>query len=750
MNKSTCFILALLVLCGLIPESFAEWEFLSRDFFQQSQCPSTLVIPKRNSTAHASHDSDSHDLGIFANEGVVEENGVNYFQGDVEILMGHQMLRADEARFDTINRSAKAEGNMQYWDKGYFLQGQSAEIDYNSEVKKFKDVEYKIIGRRNAWGRADSLRAEADLIELQNATYSKCDPQDGFWVLDSKKIKLYRDKNRGEVHRGVFKIKDIPVLYIPYLSFPIDLARKSGFLPFVYTYTNESGLGLDMPFYWNIAPNQDATITPRWFDKRGLMLATEYRYLLQKGAGKLYAEYLPDDPKFSNRDRNFVSFKHRQNFSGGGLDIAFGRVSDQNYFSSFGSQLDTSQHFLDRRLEVFYSNNLSKLNLNWKARLRLQSYQNLTRNLAVTSQPFQRLPQLLLDFHTPRKNYNFNYGGGSEWVRFYRSGRGNKDTTTRTYLSTYLEYPMQEVYGYINPRLSLNYTHYSLTQSQNLGSNQDRFLPIFSLDSTVRFDRDLRFGTQKFVQTLEPRAYYLYVPEVDQVDIPIFDTGAIDTNVGALFRDNRFTGIDRIGDANQLALTVGSKLYHSENGNQLMHVSMGQLYFFKEREVTLPGQSIERDSSSVLIADFSVKPIEHINIDGEWQWNPHLKHVDRLSYALRYQPTHGKIFRASYRSNRDSATNLKYVGTSFRWPLSQRWGVLGNWQYAIQEGLSLQWFGGVEYSGCCWRTRFVARRFLTDVNAYQTAFFFQFELKGLLNFGKEAEQVIRSNIPGYL
>ncbi|MCG8379202.1 MAG: LPS assembly protein LptD, partial [Proteobacteria bacterium] len=586
--------------------------------------------------------------------------------------------------------------------------------------------------------------------EMERVKYTTCDPDDNFWKFSASKIALDHENNWGTARNVVLKIKNIPVFYSPYMSFPLSNERKTGFLAPGYGNTNRHGFELRTPFYWNISPNMDATFTPRLLTDSGVMAMGEFRYLFSNAAGEINLEYLPSDNERNDDDRNSIGFKHHQKFfDTGNLFLTYNRVSDRFYFEDFGSQLSTtSTRYLDRRADLSYSGQ------NWNMITRVQDYQTVDRSIAVTSRPYKRLPQFLFNYTSPRNYGSINYGLGTEVVNF---SRGDNVAFTdnvngiRLNLQPHVSFPMRTTATYLEPKLSLNYAHYQLNDSATFSDNTpDRLLPVFSLDGGIFLERETTLFNTPFIQTLEPRIFYLYVPNENQDDLPVFDTGLLTNSFDTLFRENRFSGGDRFGDANQITFAVTSHLINQNTGHDLGSISLGQILYFQDRKVTLPDEGPRDEDSSAFIAAFNTKVFKHWNLGGDAIIDPNIGNsTEKLTARATYNPAPGKVLNLAYRVRRDS-TDIEQSDISFHWPLSQNWSAVGRWNYAVPEGRSLEIFGGIEYESCCWGIRAIARRFLTDIDGdFETGVFLQIELKGLAGIGKKTVDFLEQQIPGY-
>lgn len=746
----TCFSAVMLCSSGL---TAAE---LNRDYTTLF-CPTSLDIPPG---PVVDTELEIDDTYITADEADLVEYGTSTLRGNAEITRNAQQVRADYIEYDEPADTADLEGNVNYWDEALYLQSNDAYLTFDDGVGDFNNANYILIDSRGR-GRADHLLADVGTrTKMKNVRYTTCDPDDEFWYFTASKLDLDHEENRGTARNFVLRVKDVPVFYSPWLSFPLSNERKSGFLAPSYGSTNRHGFQVETPYYWNIAPQMDATLAPRLYTDSGVMAVGEYRYMFSEGIGQLNVEYLPSDSKRNDDHRNLISFQHDQTFlQRGRLDINYNRVSDKFYFEDFGGQISsTSTRYLEQRADAYYRG--YDFGHNWNIRTRVQNYQTVDRSIPVTSRPYRRLPQIMFNVNSPRRYNSINYGVSTETTYFARDeelaftnnlAANDNVNGARLHLEPYISYSMRTVATYIEPRLSLDYVQYDLDNSSLFDNNPSRVLPKFSVDSGVYFERETSMFNRSLIQTLEPKLYYLYVPETDQSDLPVFDTGLYTTNFNTLFLDNRFSGPDRQGDANQVTLALASYFIDQETGRDLGNVAIGQIFYLKDREVDLPGGSVRDEDSSAIVAEINARMIQDWEFGGDLIWDPNVGNgTDAIGLRAVYNPEPGKVINMSYRVNRRGNTDIEQSDISFRYPLGNNWSMVGRWNYAIPEGRSLETFGGIEYQSCCWGVRAVARRYLTDIDGeFQTGVFLQLELKGLTGVGKETVNFLQQQIPGY-
>ncbi|MFQ5660690.1 MAG: LPS-assembly protein LptD [Gammaproteobacteria bacterium] len=724
-------------------------------------CPAWLDIPPRPVVDETLQPDDSY---ITADQANLVEEGVSHLQGNVELTRNAQQARADSVDYDRSRETAELQGDVNYWDNEVYLHSNSAHLDLGDDSGTFHNADYRILSE-HARGKADVLFIRTKkLTRGKHIDYSTCDPggfwdlTNNIWKLSAKELTLNHETNQGSGKNVVLRIKGIPVFYTPYISFPLKKQRKSGFLIPSYGSSVRNGLEFRAPFYWNIAPNMDATVTPRLITDSGVMLMGEYRYLFPWGSGVLTANLLPGDDEFNNQNRSFVSLKHQQTFAQRGrLNLLLQNVSDDRYFEDFGDGLNaTSVQFLERRADLSYAGRIK--NINWNLFGRVQDFQIVDRGLPVTSRPYKRLPQIRLNASLPRGNDHFNFAVQSEGVYFDRGEDPSLNNVNgfRFDIKPSISYPIRTEAAYLRPKVGLRFTQYRLENNNLFGDSPNRLLPFVSLDSGVFFERDLHLFKQNYLQTLEPRFFYLYIPRDNQSDLPVFDTGIYDFSFQSIFYEDRFSGKDRVGDTNQVSLSLTSRLI-SSTGTELGRFSIGQAYYLRDQKVVLPGQPVQTDTLSPIIAEVSTTFFDNWTIRGALQQDVDDNVTQKLTVRAQYRPADGKVLNLAYRVRRGKSglirrnvVDIEQTDASLRWPLFGNWSVVGRWNYAVPEKKSLDLFAGLEYNSCCWGFRVIGRRFLTNLDSdYQTGAFLEVELKGLAGLGQKTVDFLRENIPGY-
>ncbi len=668
-----------------------------------------------------------------------EASGKAELSGNVEVVRGGQRLFADEVHYSEQERTVQARGGVTFSGSGLTVKGPDAEVHLDDDTAEFSQASYWY-SPRHARGRASRVyRKSPQVIELDNATYTTCNPGNYDWLLSADYVKLDRESGQGTARNVLLRFKQVPIIYTPYFVFPIDDRRKTGFLTPKFGTTSNSGLSIAAPFYWNMAPNRDVVITPNWLSDRGLQVRTDFRYLYPFSRGRLNFDYLDDNQRGDNR--YLISVEDASFFTPRLTTlIDFKKVSDSNYFEDLGNSLSqTSISHLRQNGEVRYRRGF------WNFLTRVEKWQTIDRSINPLNRPYKRLPQFLLQGKLPDQAFGLGYELSTEWVHFVRD-TGVVGDRFNTLLG--IELPFVRPGFYVKPKARLQFTKYNLSdiEEEFMDESPTRTVPILELDSRLVFERNL--GDGHLFQTLEPRLYYLYVPFKDQSDIPKFDTAELDFTFLRLFRYNRFVGGDRVGDANQLTAAFTSRLVNARNGHETLSAKVGQTFYFRDREVTLPTRPIEETNKSDVLGELSFGIGEHWTVRGNTVFDPRESEQKRVNADLRFRAEDNRIVNLGYRFRRDDLNQTEFA---MAWPVGRRWHVLSRWNYDLEDGRNLQILGGLEYETCCWKVRFAARRFVSnDDGDFNNTVEVQLVFKGLTALGTGLDDILEREIRGYV
>lgn len=678
-------------------------------------------------------------------DSVVSKDGIVTLDGKTVITYQNRRIIAENAKYNQATGDVAIEGALQYESDGVRLKSEDASLDLTQNTFSTGPSSYEVnLGDKSASGKATAMsRNENGLFRLDGATYSTCPPGDRSWFIEAERIILNSEEGIGTAKDIKLVFKGVPLLAVPRFSFPISPKRKTGFLAPVLASNDNTGIELLVPWYWNIRPNLDATITPRFMTKKGTQIQGELRYLNDLGIWILDTEYLYDDEQTRElRDRQFTRIRHQGSFGQNwstALDAS--AVSDKTYFEDLGDSLSiASITHLERRADLLYETD------DYQFLARLQSFQTVDEAIAPDGRPYRRLPQLLFTTNFPR----FRFGGRSsvdaELVYF---DRDDSVTGTRFDLHPRFSWPINRDAWFFNPTLAARYTHYSLN-NQTAGDRSDigRALTTASLDTGLYFDRAT--NDQGSIQTLEPRLYLLNIPFKEQSDIPLFDTGELDFNISQLFRENRFSGADRIADAKQASVALTSRFIDGVTGREDLRASVGQIFYFDDRRVTLDGTP-DRTDVSDFVAELSAELDEDWVVRTNLQYDTDNNKTIRSSALVSYRPDARHILNFAHRNvDTGSSTEIEQIDFSFLWPIKNQWQIAGRWNYALDTNNSIETMLGIEYESCCWAFRFAARRYISDDGLnHDNSYYFQLVLKGLAPVGDNVGELLGKGVFGY-
>ncbi|MFQ5608663.1 MAG: LPS-assembly protein LptD [Woeseiaceae bacterium] len=661
--------------------------------------------------------------------------------GGVVLRRGNKLAGADDAYYDPDDRAMHLNGNVRYEDPGTQIVSDSAEFSYDSGRIHFTGAEFSL-GSNNARGAAAGLLiTQEGQLQLDEVSYTTCPPHSVDWELRAGDIDLDTRAGTGTARNIRLKFKKVPILWAPYISFPIGDARKTGILTPEIGSSGRSGNEIRVPWYWNIAPNYDATITPRLLTSRGLQLQTEFRYLTEINDGIITAQYLPKDD-LTDESRAFVSLQHRTRFGGGWRNrIDYQEVTDNQYFEDLGGSLSISSiTHLNRSISFdWQTDTMSFFG-------QAQDYQTLDDAILPVEEPYQRLPQVLFRGYWPDALGRVAFGFDSEVVNF---DRDVGVTGWRLNLAPSVTLPLHGAGWFFQPEVTFDHTRYDLSDTlPGDDTEPSRDIPISSIDTGLIFERDLN-GTNgsRRIQTIEPRLLYVHIPFRDQDALPVFDTITPDLNLVQLFRKNRFLGVDRIGDTDQLSAGITSRILDVASGRELVSATIGQTRYLSDRQVTLPGVAMAIEEQSDYIAEVRFGFYENWNFDVGHQWASGPGDTTKSQARVQFRPASNKVLNFAYRFRRDS---LEQGDVSWSWPVSGRWNFVGRYNFSFRDDEVLEQFFGLEYESCCWGLRIVSRRHIsTRDGTRDSSFGLQLVLKGMTSVGTSADKLLERGILGY-
>ncbi|TDQ34781.1 LPS-assembly protein LptD [Thiopseudomonas denitrificans] len=814
---------------------YAHLDWIPRDQLSAAQleeiapyCAGTYIEPARlgkddntplnQSPIFASADSSSYN----------QPEQITTLDGNVILRQASLQFTGDSAELNQQTSLGRLDGNVSLRDRDVLIVGDHARIQLDSGEAQIDNAEY-VLHEMQSRGTANYIkRQEEGIIRLKNGSYTSCVPGNNDWHLQSNNITLNPDTGFGTATNVTLRVKNIPVFYTPYIHFPIDDRRQSGFLPPSVSYSRRKGVDLTTPYYINLAPHMDATLYPNYMSERGLLTEGEFRYLTKKSEGMVGGAWLGDDQEKERKrqseykkDRWMYTWQHQHGFNNRLLaEIDYTDISDPYYFQDLSSNIrESSDTTVDQRASLRWRGD------SYTAGLNLHAYE---RANVTDITPHNKLPQLTLNGRVPGEWGGLQLAYQSELVRFERSlKKGSftdrdgevqqwRDTRlsgidradgSRLHLEPSLSMPMSWSWGFVKPALKYAYTRYDLdldrkgkddllANGRRFKQNASRSVPIASIDSGLYFDRPSQMFGKQYTQTLEPRLFYLYVPYEDQLDIPLFDTSESSFTYSSLWRDNRFTGRDRIGDTNQISLGLTWR-WLEESGFERQRAAIGQAYYLSDRKVMLSAEHKDdyklnrrnTASRSPYATQYMLRFNQDWRLNADWAWDPNEHRTRTGSLMFNYQPQDNlnKIINFGYRYSNDgvyfdedkgrwvtgstdyynSSTGKTYkdfykieqTDASIMWPVFQRWNAIARWQFDYNRSRTLDAFGGFEYSNCCWKVRLIQRYWVDydersmspeDNRRPDRGIFLQVILKGLGGVtGNKVGTFLDEGIPGY-
>lgn len=717
------------------------------------QCP---VVERRANTREPI-DLSQTPVKAKADHSQMQGENIIELREKVRVRQDGRELSADYARINQEENRLKAEGNVVLSEPGIELKGSELDASLSGEDATLTDAQYRLTDQ-GVHGKASRFEAKDQTITLDDATFTSCPEGDTGWQLSADQMVLDQAEGWGESWNTVIKVADLPVFYVPWMTFPIDDRRRSGFLFPSIGYDADNGVDITTPYYLNLAPHYDATLSPRIIQRRGVMLGSEFRYLTDSHNGVLFGEYLPDDNLADDSiDPNRWSYQveHRTQFNRHwyGL-INAADVSDDLYFEDLGRNIDIANQNTVTRSGI-----LGFQDRHW--RISLEAFEADALQTTEINQPYSKLPDVRLSSRYPKflGPLSFNLAGSVTSFSHDLKIQGD-----RVDMAPQLSLPLEWIWGFIIPSAKYRYTEYELEQTnQALDENQlTRETPIYSLDTGMFFERDAKLFGRPMVQTLEPRLYYLNVPFRAQSDIPLFDTTEPTASYSQLFRDNRFIGADRQGDADQLSVGISTRFLSADGGVEWARVSVAQAQYFADRQVQLnAADPVDTRSVSPYFLESTLRFSESWQLRGMTAWDGETETTVRSSVAVHYEPDERHIINLEHRMRNERDFRAEQAAVSFAWPIAGRWNLIGRYQHDLELDQGVDTLFGIEYEACCWGIRLVSRRYLNtelDVDGfplpggddYKDKIYFQFVFKGLGGAGGSGlRTLLKESIEGY-
>jgi LPS-assembly protein len=780
-------------------------------------CPAP---PKYHAPLDSGIAADDHRIHIDSDDAKVDTEGNAVLNGRVKVRQDARSVTSDTVTYDQKTGRVVVKGSVDFEDPKLHVHSVDGSYEMNGAAN-FDQANFQLMDRMGR-GYAKDIDVLTDgKVRLAGVRYTTCPVGNEDWMLQASSLNIDTEAQEGVARSVTMRFKDVPIFYTPYISFPVGDERKSGLLFPSFSHSGSNGYQLDVPYYFNLAPNYDLTLTPSYLSSRGVQLGGQFRYLTASSHGQIDTTFLPDDSQ-THSDRNYFRFTDITDFKTGmRFDADVASVSDSSYFEDFAVGSDeTSVTFLERRADLLYYDDA------WRVRGELQNFQTIDIGLPTAcsaaqspsvpgaycdERPYSRVPRIQANALWPVPGTNFELALESEFVNFLREVG---PTGVRFNMTPELRWSSRGPGYFFEPAIGYDFTQYDLKNADAIGlgapSTPTRTLPFARVDTGLIFEREAGSQNQR-TQTLEPRLVYSYVPYRNQDSLPIFDTGLPDLNLTELFRTNRYVGEDRIGDANQLALGLTTRLFDHVSGAQYLSATIGQIRYFSVPRVGLPEQDFLQSSgdslvtlpgvnplampgqalvnsrgqiimsapgqyvsglaaqafattasgqaqnypASDLVADVSVTAYKNFSFDFDYLLNPYTSKTDKSEVAVQYRPDPTRVINIGYRFQENvlnESVILKQWDGSFAWPIAGHWNAVGRWVYSLQDHQTIEQLAGIEYKSCCWKLQVVQRRYVrvTDGNAgLDTSIALQLELTGLSSVGKPANTFLEREIRGY-
>jgi LPS-assembly protein len=679
-------------------------------------------------------------LVLKADHVALTREGISRLSGSVLVSQNGRQFLAPQVDYTDADRMLHVDSQSLFRDPSLIVKSQSLDYDLNTDQGVFNHASYTLIpvdGR----GQSDRIEvAKAGWAILDQMSFTTCAPGAESWLLKADRMRLDQSTGMAYAHNAVLWFQHVPIVYLPYFQFPIDGNRHTGFLPPIVGQSTNTGFDLRAPLYLNLAPNYDLTLIPRYMSERGPQLGGRLRYLMPESRGTLFGEYLEYDQE-AHTSRSYVNFSHEGLLGPRlGVEAQYAEVSDPNYFSDLGGNVNlTSTSFLAQGAKLTYAAPAA-----YTVTALVQGYEPVATTIDTGANPYKRLPQVNLDALSRNSYLDTRLGFQGQFTNFQRA---NSVEGQRLIAQPYLRWQEDHSAWYSAAQTDVSYTYYSLTGvGEGQQSQIQRLLPVSSAEGGLHFERITDSGK---LQTLEPRLFYLYVPYHNQNQEPVFDSGQPDFDLPELFARNRYTGADRISDANQLTAAASTRLIDPDSGLAPVSASLGEIYRFSPPRVNLPGFSLPSVGSSGYIGSVEYPITQHWTANALAEFNSHLEGITRTELEFRYrEPENGANGRRLDIAYRYFEGILQQADVAFSTPIVDRWRIAARMRYNLQADEIQDSFLGLEYQTCCWAVRGTYRRYISTTNgSSDSGVYFQLDLKGFSRIGTGFDDLLPATDP---
>ncbi|MFC3195005.1 LPS-assembly protein LptD [Marinicella sediminis] len=705
----------------------ALWQSALADL---SECPAVDVLLNESQLRCVNQTAPDNRIGVMANRSQMLNANEFLLDGEVCIMQNDLRLMTPQINYHQGQQTFDTTGGVMLQDSNQRIAAASASFDSGQMSATLQTVDY-FLRESDINGKADVLWFDEDQSTLKALTFSTCSPEQRDWEVVAREARLDHQEGTGTFKGVSLRFKNVPILYLPWAKLPLNDDRRTGLLVPGFSYSDNTGVDLSLPYYINIAPQMDATLTPRYLQEHGLMLGAEFRYLGSRSSGVFEGTYLPDDD-LRNRDRGLIQYAHQTRLGGGWLfNSNLNHVTDSQYYEDFSSSsYITSTPFLRSTI------NVRGQGAGWQFFAGINDFQVLSQAISDDQEPYQTLPEIDFNWYRYNPAQQLNYGVNSELINFYRE---DSLGAWRSDITPWVEKRWSNAWGYLKPRLQYRSTHYQFDDDR---PDLSRNLPIASVDMGMSFEKNLADGR---FRTLEPRLFYVYAPDRDQTDIPVFDSRELTFGSALLFQTNRFSGADRQADMNQVAVAMTHRSFTAQ-GQESWNLTIGQIKYFTDQQVQINNQP-ENLTKSPLVIEYNHFLSRYWNAGLSLHYDQSASEVERGLFRVQRKGANQSLFNFAYRFRRNQ---LEQFDTSFVLPIKDQHRLIGRWNYSTREDKTIEALLGYERKNCCWAFRLMARHYINDeLGQSNNGIYAEIQLNGLGSLGRNPRRILKQSISGY-
>jgi LPS-assembly protein len=714
-------------------------------------CP----LPVYNKIFSSTKDYQGEGVFISSKHTFIDKNALARFSGDVTFSNGGQSIHTELLEYNQKKASFTAAGKIHFQSQALDIFAEELSSSKEKESTSLYNSSYQF-ANNPGHGSAKEIRVHNDgILNLLDSSFTTCYGETPDWQLTASEINISAEENFGEAYHAKFELLGVPILYLPYLNFPVTNKRKSGFLYPRFKSSSKLGTQIETPFYWNITSNVDATITPRYISNRGSQLLTELRYLTGEQSGVFDIEYLQNDKKSDvDNERYLARFQHSGTFSNNFrayIDTTI--TSDDNYLADIGSN-----HYQSNDAYLYQVGELSYFSNTWSVTGKVQDFEIIGNHLSS----YKTLPQIEFNSNTPLNFLNANFNVYSELTKFDNADK-SLPIADRYHVEAGLTLPISTPGWYLNSEVKILQTHYKQTNLENdsdLEQKIDRTLPKVRIHGGLNLDRV--FNNSGYTQTLEPQLQYLYIPEKDQSAIGIYDSAPLRENYQSLFRDRRFSGLDRIAGANQYSWGVTTRILNQMN-DEIFRLSLGRIIYLSDNAIDFNSQQDIASDQSALAAETFFQINDKWQLDANIQYNTESNKTNNSQMNLYFQEGNKYGGQLNHRYIKDvSGIRIEQLSLRGKLAISQDWQIVASLTQDIQNKRSIESYAGLQYESCCWALRFSYHRHIDsnpnqntieneNLGEFDSGFMLQFVIKGLSggNSSLATDEMLNESIFGY-